>query len=253
MNRIFAITYGGTAYVLFLGVFLYLIAFTMNMAPHSVSGPATMPAVAAVAIDIALVTLFALQHTIMARPAFKRKWTRIVPKHLERSTFVLVASAMVLLMITCWQPIDGLIWNLTGPAAMAMYVISVIGFLGVPLVSLITDHFHLFGLRQVYEFATGRPQSAPVFKMVGPYKAIRHPMMLSFLVAFWATPTMTAGHLLFASLMTFYIQVGVYFEERSLAAEHGKAYRDYQSNIPKLMPVPSGRTQTKQVAASTAR
>ncbi|MEZ5403477.1 MAG: hypothetical protein R2729_27605 [Bryobacteraceae bacterium] len=146
----FAAVYGVGAYFLFLGVYLYLAAFTLNLAPHSVSGSSSAPAVFAVIADIALVTLFGLQHSIMARPAFKKQWTRIVPPHLERSTYVLTASAMVMLIIAGWQPIDGVVWRLTGPFEMAAYAVAGIGFLGVPLCSFLTDHFHLFGLRQTY-------------------------------------------------------------------------------------------------------
>jgi protein-S-isoprenylcysteine O-methyltransferase Ste14 len=240
MRKAFAITYGVGSYAFFLGVYLSLVAFSMNLAPDAVSGPAGLNPAAATAINIALAGLFGVQHSAMARPAFKRWWTRMVPAHLERTTFVMTASATVLLMVTAWQPIEGVVWRVTGPAAMVIYAMSAIGFVGVPLVSFLTDHFHLFGLRQVYEYATGRPQPAPVFRMVGPYKAVRHPMMVAFLIAFWATPEMTYGHLLFASLMTAYILAGIYFEERTLAREHGLAYRDYQARVPKLIPAAPG-------------
>jgi protein-S-isoprenylcysteine O-methyltransferase Ste14 len=160
----------------------------------------------------------------MARPEFKRRWTRLVPPHLERSTFVWFAAALVIVIVQFWQPIEGDLWNVTGAGMIALYAISLLGFLTVPLVSFLTDHVELFGLRRVFEYALERPSSKPEFKERALYKKVRHPMMLGFLIAFWATPHMTAGHLLFAGLMTSYILVGVYFEERDLA------------RVPKLLP-----------------
>lgn len=236
MKRTLSFAYGVAAYILFAGVFLYLIAFTMNLAPHSVSGEASLPPVVAILMDTGLVALFGLQHTIMARAGFKRWWTRIVPPHLERSTFVLAASCMVAAIVFGWQPIEGDLWNVTGAGAVALYAISVVGWLTVPFVSFLTDHFHLFGMRQVFDYAMGRPASEPVFRERGLYKNVRHPMMLGFLVAFWATPHMTIGHIFLATLMTAYILAGIFFEERSLVAAHGTAYREYRARVPKLIP-----------------
>lgn len=236
MKKILSVGYGLTAYVLFLCAFLYLVAFSLNVAPRSISGPATRPPLAAVLIDLALITLFGLQHSVMARPAFKRWWTRFVPPHLERSTFVLIATGLVALLIACWQPVEGELWNLTGAGMILLGAVSLLGYLAVPAVSLLTDHFHLFGLRQVVEYALDREPSRPVFRERSVYRKVRHPMMLAFLLAFWATPHMTVGHLLFAAAMTAYILVGIWFEERTLAAEHGQEYRDYRSRVPRLLP-----------------
>ena len=236
LRKIVSLVYGAGAYLLFLGAFLYLMAFAANVAPHSVSGTPSLPPLLAALVDVALITLFGLQHGIMARPGFKRWWTRFVPPHLERSTFVWFAAALVIVIVQFWQPIEGDLWNVTGAGMIVLYAISLLGWLTVPVTSFFTDHFELFGLRQVFEYALERPRSKPEFKERAFYKKVRHPMMLGFLIAFWAAPHMTAGHLLFAGLMTSYILVGVYFEERDLARAHGQAYRDYQARVPKLVP-----------------
>lgn len=237
LKKTFALLYSATSYLLFLGAFTYLIAFTMNLAPHSISGQASVSPAMAAMIDTLLITLFGLQHSIMARPAFKRIWTRVVPQHLERSTFVLMATGMVTLIVFAWQPIEGTLWNVSGAGMFALSTIAAIGWTAVPAVSFLTDHFELFGLRQAAEYATGQPESTPEFKQPWAYKQVRHPMMLGMMIAMWATPLMTAGHLLFAGLMTIYILIGTAFEEQDLATQHGDAYRDYQARVPKLVPV----------------
>ncbi len=237
LRKIASVVYGVAAYLLFLGSYLYLIAFTTNLTAHSVSGAPSLLPLSAALVDIALITLFGLQHGIMARPGFKRQLTRWVPAHLERSTFVWTAAALVIVIVQFWQPIGGDLWNVSGAGRIALYAVSLLGFLIVPGVSYLTDHYELFGLRQVYEYALGRPMSKPQFKERALYRTVRHPMMVGFLIAFWATPHMTAGHLLFAALMTAYILVGIYFEERDLARVHGQVYRDYQARVPKLLPL----------------
>jgi protein-S-isoprenylcysteine O-methyltransferase Ste14 len=184
LRKIASVLYGAGAYLLFLGAFLYLMAFATNLARHSVSGDASLPPLWAALVDIALITLFGLQHGIMARPEFKRRWTRLVPRHLERSTFVWFAAALVIIIVQFWQPIEGDLWNVTGVGMIALYAISLLGFLTVPVVSFLTDHFELFGLRQVFEYALGRPMSKPEFKERALYRKVRHPMMLGFLIAF---------------------------------------------------------------------
>lgn len=155
--------------------------------------------------------------------------------HTKR-TFVLIGACMVLAITIGWQPIEGTLWNLSGAGAVAMLAVSAVGWLMVPVCSYLTDHFELFGLRQVYEYARDRSPLQGPFKQIALYKKVRHPMMLGFVVAMWATPLMTAGHLLFASLMRAYILVGIYFEERDLVKKHGAAYRQYQAEVPKLIP-----------------
>jgi protein-S-isoprenylcysteine O-methyltransferase Ste14 len=244
-----SLLYATAAYSVFLGAFLYLIAFTFNVGPDRLSGPATLPAPLAALADLGLIALFGVQHSVMARPAFKRRWTRIVPAHLERSTFVLIAAVLVAGIVRFWQPIEGDLWNLSGAAARALAVLSLLGWLTVPLTSFLTDHFELFGLRQAFEYATGRAPAKPAFKERSLYKKVRHPMMLGFLVAFWAAPHMTVSHLLFALLMTAYILTGVYFEERDLVRVHGQSYRDYQARVPKLLPLATPpRPETAPVA-----
>jgi protein-S-isoprenylcysteine O-methyltransferase Ste14 len=240
-KKIASLIYGVGAYLLFLGAFLYLIAFAANAVPHSVSGAAALPPLLAAVVDVALIALFGLQHSIMARPAFKAWWTRFVPAQLERSTFVWLSAVLVIVIVQLWQPIEGELWNVTGMGMLVLYGISLLGWLMVPAVSFLTDHFELFGLRQVFEYATARPPSKPEFKQRALYKKVRHPMMLGFLFAFWAAPHMTVGHVLLASLMTSYILAGIYFEERDLASKHGQAYRDYQERVPKLLPIGGGR------------
>jgi protein-S-isoprenylcysteine O-methyltransferase Ste14 len=236
MKKTLSVLYGVASYMLFLGAFLYLVAFMMNLTPRSVSGPVRMSPITAAAIDVALIALFGLQHSVMARPGFKQWWTRLVPKHVERSTFVLVATLLLTLVVAAWQPIEGEIWNIGGAPMVAILAISLMGWLAVPAVSFLTDHFELFGLRQVFTYAMGREEDKPEFKERAVYKKVRHPMMLGFLVAMWATPLMTASHALFAGLMSAYILVGIYFEERDLVRAHGQAYRDYQARVPKLVP-----------------
>jgi len=247
LKKIASLVYGAAAYFGFLGVFLYLVAFSMNLVPRSVSRAATEHPLVAVLVDVGLISLFGVQHTIMARPRFKAWWVRIVPRHLERSTFVLIASVIMGCIVWFWQPIDGDLWNLTGTGMFAVYAIAALGWLGVPATSLLTDHFELFGLRQVAEYALGLPKSKPEFKERGLYKKVRHPMMLSFLIAFWAAPHMTVGHALFAGLWTAYILTGIYFEERDLVYAHGAAYRNYQKRVPKLLPI-GGTAGTMQPA-----
>jgi protein-S-isoprenylcysteine O-methyltransferase Ste14 len=255
LKKIASVVYGTGAYVLFLGAFLYLIAFETNVVPHAISGPASLPPLAAALVDIALITLFGMQHSIMARPAFKRWWTRFVPAHLERSTFVVIASAIVIVIVQFWQPIAGDLWNVTGAGMIVLYTISLLGWLVIPATSFLTDHFELFGLRQVFEYAFDRPRSQAQFKERGVYKKVRHPMMLGFLVAFWATPHMTVGHLVFAGLMTSYILVGIYFEERDLVRAHGRAYREYQARVSMLLPggAPQEGKQKTYIAGTAAR
>jgi protein-S-isoprenylcysteine O-methyltransferase Ste14 len=255
MKKILSVVYGVAAYVAFLGAFLYLIAFYTNLGPSPIAGPASLPPLMAGAIDVGLIALFGLQHSLMARPGFKRRWTRVIPQHLERSTYVLIAAVLVILMVAAWQPIDGQLWKVTGTWMIALLAaLSALGWLMIPLCSFLTDHFELFGLRQVAEYAFGWPQPKAEFKQRALYKKVRHPMMLGFLVAFWAAPYMTAGHLLFAVTMTAYILVGIHFEERDLANKHGQSYRDYQARVPKLIPMLSteGAGLTAKSEASQA-
>jgi protein-S-isoprenylcysteine O-methyltransferase Ste14 len=195
------------------------------------------------AVDLALLTLFAVQHSGMARPAFKRWWTRYVPQAIERSTFVLVSSLVLLLLFWQWRPLPQVVWQVPhGWAEWSLLAISLLGWLMVLTSSFTINHFDLFGLRQVWLFVRGREARDEPFVLRAMYRIVRHPLMLGFLIAFWATPTMTLGHLLFAAVVTGYIVVAVKFlEERDLVAAHGEAYREYQRTVPMLVPLPKRR------------
>lgn len=240
MSRLFSLLYGAACYVLFLATFLYAIAFVagIGVPRHVDNGPAA-PWPLALSIDLALLALFAVQHSVMARPGFKRWWTRFVPPQLERSTFVLASSLALVLLFWQWRPLPMRIWDVGGDAARwALYALSASGWLLVLVSTFLINHFDLFGLRQVWFHAHGRgPGPHGPFVTRAFYRVVRHPIMLGFLVAFWATPTMSAGHLVFALMTTGYILVAVKFlEERDLVAQFGETYRDYQRRVPMLLP-----------------
>jgi protein-S-isoprenylcysteine O-methyltransferase Ste14 len=238
MHRLLALLYGIVAYMTFLASFLYAIGFLANFGvPKSIdSGPEpSLPE--ALTADIILLGLFAVQHSVMARPVFKRWWTRLIPTPVERSTYVLASSLLLVLLFWQWRPIPAVVYEVTEPAArFALHGLSLVGWSGVLISSFLIDHFDLFGLRQVYLFATNRPYSSPKFRVTAAYRVIRHPIMLGFLIAFWATPTMTLGHLLFAALTTAYIFIGVSLEERDLKMTFGQTYEDYRRQVGMIVP-----------------
>lgn len=241
MSRLLALLYGAVAYATFLLTFLYAIGFVagLGVPRHIDNGPATSFA-AALAIDLALLGLFAVQHSGMARPAFKRAWTRFVPAPIERSTFVLVSSLVLALLFWQWRPLPQLVWHVEWqPLRCVLHTVSALGWLLVLSSSFAINHFDLFGLRQVWLFARRRETVDGPFVTRAFYRIVRHPLMLGFLVAFWATPGMSAGHLLFALATTGYILVAVKFlEERDLIREHGETYRAYARQVPMLLPWP---------------
>jgi protein-S-isoprenylcysteine O-methyltransferase Ste14 len=238
-----ALVYGAVAYAIFLLTFLYAIGFVGNLiVPKSIdagwpAGAAGASLAEALIVDTLLLTVFAVQHSVMARPAFKRWWTRFVPAPIERSTYVLLASAALILLFAQWRPITQTVWSLPdGPVATALIVVHWLGWAIVLASTFMIDHFELFGLRQVLARLAGRPMPQPVFRTPLLYRHVRHPIYLGFLLAFWATPVMTAGHLLFAVATTGYILIGIRLEERDLVAHFGDAYRRYREQVGMLIP-----------------
>jgi protein-S-isoprenylcysteine O-methyltransferase Ste14 len=241
IGRAATIIYGVASYFVFFVSFAYLVAFIGNyLVPKSIDvGPESALA-PSILIDAVLVGVFAVQHSVMARPAFKRRWTTIVPASCERSTYVLISSLLLILLFWQWRPIMATIWRVDGwPAAMLTAICWIGWLIGLTSTYLI-DHFELFGLRQVF----GAGTRVSPFKTPLLYRLVRHPLMLGLLLAFWATPHMTAGHLLFTVLMTAYILVGVRFEERDLVTQFGDSYEQYRQRVPMLVPNFLGVSET---------
>jgi len=234
----FILIYGAAAYAVFLAAFLYAIAFLFDVyMPVTVDGPLRAPAMNAALIDALLLGAFALQHSIMARPAFKRWWTTIIPTSIERSTYVLTTSVLLLAIFTSWQPIEAPVWDLRGTLVGSLLrAVAALGWLVVLASTFMISHFELFGLKQIWYAARQRALPGRVFRQTLFYRLVRHPLMTGFLIAFWATPRMTLGHLVFAGLSTGYIVVGTLLEERDLLAHFGAVYERYRRNVPMLIP-----------------
>lgn len=237
--------YGTLAYAAFLGAILYAIGFVGNwFVPKSIDSGAGASFIEAMLVNGGILVLFVVQHTIMARKWFKAWWTRIIPPSIERSTFVLAASAILGLLFWQWRPLPQVIWHVDHAAlAMGLQALSLVGWATVLIASFMVSHFDLFGLRQVWFRLTGRPYRPVGFRLVGLYRIVRHPLMVGFLIAFWATPVMTAGHLMFALLTTGYIFFGVWIEERGLMAEHPEDYGAYRRRVRGFIPLPVARSE----------
>jgi methanethiol S-methyltransferase len=246
-----AALYGLFCYTVFLGSFLYAIGFVGDLiVPRTIDSGVSTPLPEALIIDLLLLGAFAAQHSIMARPAFKAAWTRIVPRALERSTYVLFSSLLLALICWQWRAIPIVLWDASTPFLKgALFALFALGWLIVLLSTFMINHFDLFGLRQVYLRMRAIDYVAPRFTQRAFYKFVRHPIMLGFVIAFWATPHMSLGHLIFAVATTGYILIGIAFEERDLVRSHGEQYQAYRARVPMLLP-----TGTKgRVAVNTHR
>ena len=239
MSRAAALVFAIACYAIFFATFLYLIVFVgdFTFAAKTVDAGPHAPTVVAAIVDLILISLFGLQHSAMARPAFKRWWTRIVPPQMERSVYVLSASIMLIILFVGWRPIDAIVWNVTNPAfSSILWLLFWAGWLTVLISTFLINHFELFGLQQAWVHVRGRQEQAPQMREPSLYRFVRHPMMLGFFFAFWAAPEMTAGHLLLALGMSAYILVALRYEERDLVGLFGDDYENYRGRVGMLVP-----------------
>lgn len=253
MTRFLFLSYSVFCYLLFLLTYAWLAGFVGNFAvPVTLDGPARSTLWLAMSVNLALIALFGVQHSVMARPGFKRWWTRIIPEPIERSTYMLASCVCLVALMLLWQPLGGVVWDVQSQAGRAvLWSLFAIGWLAVPGVSLLINHFDLFGLRQAWLASRGKGYRHLPFGTPLAYRFVRHPLYVGWLIAFWATPTMTVTHLIFALGMTAYILIAIPFEERDLIEAHGEAYRRYREQVPALIPTP-GRSARLTALAEPA-
>ena len=242
--------YGVLCYAIFLATFLYAVGFIGGFGvPKTLDGPGTGPLAVSIAIDAALLALFAVQHSVMARRGFKERWTRIVSPVVERSTYVLLSSVALLLLFWQWRPLGGVVWSVSNPAGrVLLWSLFAFGWALVLVSTFLINHFDLFGLRQVWLSLRGRPYTPLTFGTPGPYRLVRHPLYVGWFFAFWMTPTMTLAHLFFAIMTTAYILVAIQFEERDLIHAHGASYEQYRRRVPMLIPFRRRRAAEPEIA-----
>ncbi len=238
LKRILFFVYGVICYAVFFATFLYAIGFIGNFGvPTALDGPPADSLARAIAINTGLLALFAIQHSVMARPWFKRSWTRIVPRPIERSTYVLFSSLALILLFWQWRPLGGTVWSVSSTGAtIALRALFAFGWGLVLVATFLIDHFDLFGLRQVWLYLRGKEYAPRPFTTPGPYRLVRHPLYVGWFFAFWMTPTMTAAHLMFAIATSTYILLAIQFEEHDLVREFGGTYEDYRRRVPMLVP-----------------
>lgn len=238
MDRILVVLYGIVSYLTFFFTFLYAIGFVGNLVvPKSIDSGFSDSLSKAFLINLILLGIFAIQHSVMARPAFKRWWTTIIGEPIERSTYVLLSSLALILLFWQWQPVAGVVWDVSNALGRsALWALFWLGWLIVLISTFLIGHFDLFGLRQVYLYMKRQQYSHNAFRTPFLYQFVRHPIMLGFIIAFWATPHMTVGHLFFSVITTLYILIALQFEERDLVSHHGAAYREYQQQVSMLFP-----------------
>jgi methanethiol S-methyltransferase len=255
MKRIAFFIYGTLSYLFFLGIFLYAVGFLGNFGvPNTIDGPPQVSIWHALTINTLLLGLFAAQHSVMARKGFKQWWTQYIPKPIERSTYVLCTNMALAILFYAWQPMGGEIWHVQHPVGQVLlYGIFALGWGLVLMATLLINHFDLFGMRQVWRYLRNQDYTPLNFKTPSLYQQVRHPLYVGWLLVFWATPTMTSAHLLFALTTTLYILMAIQWEEKDLVAVHGKAYADYQQRVPMLIPrLFKGNRLNHQPAANVA-